>query len=208
MINNIDGILHKDDFIKEIENKIACGTESFTLATIDIDNFETVNTYYGEIVGDEVIKKIASILKHNILSNDMVCRSNKDEFNILFDNTSIETTFIMVEEIRKYLDKHTFQLGEKKADIDIKISGGLANYPKHARNAVELFRAADSALFRAKREGKNRVCLAADENMITRSNYYTKTQLERLLVLSRKTDKTEEFLLREALDDLLDKYSK
>jgi len=66
----------------------------------------------------------------------------------------------------------------------------------------------DSALFRAKREGKNRVLMAESENMVLKSSYYTKTQLERLSDLSQKTDKTEAFLLREALDDLFEKYSK
>ncbi|KAB3529786.1 diguanylate cyclase [Alkaliphilus pronyensis] len=208
MIDKIDGILQKNDFIKKIKEKIHHGNESFTIASIDIDNFQTVNRYYGEQVGDQVIKKIASILKQNIFKNDVVGRGNKDEFNVLLTNSSIETGFIRVEEIRKYLDKHTFRMGDKKSDIDIKISGGLANYPKHARNVEELVKAADGALFRAKREGKNRIYLAEDEGMVLRSNYYTKTQLEKLMELSKKTYKTEEFLLREAIDDLLEKYRK
>ena len=116
----------------------------------------------------------------------------------------------MMEEIRKYLEINTFSLGEKdkKKDINIRISVGIANYPRNAKNAVDLFRAADSALFRAKREGKNRVYMAESENMVLKSSYYTKIQLERLTDLSQKTDKTEAFLLREALDDIFDKYSR
>ncbi len=208
MIEKIDGILDKEAFIKQIEEKIANPSGTFTLATIDIDNFETVNRYYGEVVGDEVIRKMASVLRQNVKGNDVICRSNKDEFNVFFNDTSSETGFIMVEEIRRYFDQNTFQLGDRKKDISIKISAGIANYPKDAKNAVELLRGADSALFRAKREGKNRVCLAESENMILKSNYYTKTQLERLGELSKKTEKTEAFLLREALDDLFEKYSK
>ncbi len=208
MIDKISGILDKDTFIKMIEEKIVNGSDTFTLATIDIDNFETVNSYYGEMVGDEVIKKMASVLKQNIKTNDYLCRSNKDEFNVLFSNTTSDTGYIMIEEIRKYFDINTFQLGDRKKEISIKISAGISNYPRDAKNAVELFRGADSALFRAKREGKNRVCVAASENMLLKSNHYTKTQLERLAELSKKTEKTESFLLREALDDLFEKYSK
>lgn len=183
--------------------------ETFTLAIIDIDNFEKVNNYYGEVVGDRVIEKIASILKQNLSTSDYVCHNNKDEFHVIFSNTSAETGFIMVEEIRKYLDINTFQLkGTPSKEVSIKISAGVANYPRHAKNLIELFRASDSALFRAKREGKNRVCIGESENMVLKSNYYTKTQLERLNDLSKKTEKTEAFLLREALDDLFDKYSK
>lgn len=198
----------KEEFHEVVEKKIKTSSETFTLAMIDIDNFETVNSYYGEVIGDKVIQKIASVLKQNLRTTDLLGRYNKDEFHVLFGNTNAETGFIMIEEIRRYFDENTFQLGEKNYDISIKFSGGAANFPRDAKNAVELFRAAGSALFRAKREGRNRVCLAESENMILKSNYYTKTQLERLSELSKKTDKTEAFLLREALDDLFEKHSK
>ena len=208
MIEKISGVLQKEELVKIVEDKLRNGSEVLTLVTIDMDNFETINSYYGELVGDRVIEKIALVLKQNLRSTDYVGKGNKDEFNVIFDSTPAETGFIMIEEIRKYLDNNTFQLGDKRKDISIKISAGVANYPKDAKNAIELFRAADSALFRAKREGKNRVCLAESENMTLKSNYYTKTQLERLSDLSKKTDRTEAFLLREALDDLFEKYSK
>lgn len=208
MIEKISGILQKEELVKIVEEKLNNGSEGLTLVTIDMDNFEAINSYYGELVGDRVIEKIALVLKQNIRTMDLVSKGNKDEFNVIFVNTPAETGFIMVEEIRKYLDNNTFQLGDKRKDISIKISAGVANFPKDAKTAIELFRAADSALFRAKREGKNRVCLAESENMILKSNYYTKTQLERLSALSKKTDRTEAFLLREALDDLFEKYSK
>lgn len=210
MIQNIDGIMAKGDLISEVENKIASLNETFTLASIDIDSFETVNSYYGEYIGDQVLKKMASVLKQNLKSDDLVCRQNKDEFNVIFSNTLSETGFIIMEEIRKYLEVNTFSLGDKdrKKEINIRISVGIANYPRNAKNAVDLFRAADSALFRAKREGKNRVYMAESESMVLKSSYYTKTQLERLSDLSQKTDKTEAFLLREALDDIFEKYSK
>ncbi|AKL94892.1 diguanylate cyclase [Clostridium aceticum] len=208
MIDKIQGIMMKEEFDKSVEEKIKDASETFTLAMIDIDNFETVNSYYGETIGDKVIQKIASVLKQNLRSNDLVGRYNKDEFYVLFSNTNAETGLIIMEEIRRYFDENTFQLSDRKQDMRIKISAGIANFPRDAKNSIELFRAADSALFRAKREGKNRVCLAENENMVLKSNYFTKTQLERLGELSKKTDKTEAFLLREALDDLFVKYSK
>lgn len=210
MLQNIEGIMSKSELIAIVENKINSLNETFTLASIDIDDFTKVNSYYGEYIGDQVLKKMASVLKQNLKAEDLVCRSNKDEFNVIFSNTLSETGFIMMEEIRKYLETNTFTLGEKdrKKEINIRISVGVANYPRNAKNAVDLFRAADSALFRAKREGKNRVYMAESESMVLKSSYYTKTQLERLADLSQKTDKTEAFLLREALDDIFEKYSK
>lgn len=208
MIRKIQGVITKEDFYDRMEKKMLHSSETFTLAIIDIDNFEAVNNYYGEMIGDRVIEKIAFVLRQNLKEDDLVGRYNKDEFHVLFSNTNAETGFIMMEEIRKYFDENTFQLGDKNREINLKISAGVANFPRNAKNPVELIRAADSALFRAKREGKNRVCLAESESMLLKSNYYTKTQLERLAELSKRTDKTEAFLLREALDDLFEKYSK
>ena len=67
-------------------------------------------------------------------------------------------------------------------------------------------RAADEALFRAKREGRGRVAIYVEDKMTLKSNYYSKAALERLAKLSRATGRTEASLLREALDDLLVKY--
>ena len=57
MIQNIDGIMSKSEFVSEVENKISSLSETFTLASIDIDSFEAVNSYYGEYIGDQVLKR-------------------------------------------------------------------------------------------------------------------------------------------------------
>jgi hypothetical protein len=71
---------------------------------------------------------------------------------------------------------------------------------------VDLLRKADEALYRSKKIGRNRISLPASAQMITKTSYYTQSQLEQLAELARKLDRTEAFLLREALDDLLRKY--
>ena len=71
---------------------------------------------------------------------------------------------------------------------------------------AELYRAADEALLRAKREGRSRACIYVESKMVLKSNYYPKSQLERLAKLSAALGRTEASLLREALDDLIEKY--
>ena len=71
---------------------------------------------------------------------------------------------------------------------------------------MDLLRKADEALYRSKRTGRNRISLPTSAQMMTKTSYYSQTQLARLAELARKLDKTEAFLLREALDELLRKY--
>ncbi|MFW2487837.1 diguanylate cyclase [Clostridium chromiireducens] len=198
----------KEELISKMEELISNNEGPFSVVAADIDDFKNLNNLYGHSTGDEVIKKLISILNNNLSSTDMVCRSG-DEFNILLVKKGAERSFMELEEIRRYLSDNTFNLVENSDDnVYFTLSFGVASYPRDAKNAVELFRVADSALFRAKELGKNRICLSEAESMVLKSNYFTKTQLDRLSRLSKATDRTEAFLLREALDDLFKKYSK
>lgn len=198
----------KDGLISKMEELISKNEGPFSVVVADIDDFKNLNNLYGDSTGDEVIKKLISILNNNLSSTDMVCRSG-DEFNILLVKKGAERSFMELEEIRRYLSDNTFKLSDDQEEsIYFTLSFGVASYPRDAKTVVELFRVADSALFRAKELGKNRVCLSEAESMVLKSNYFTKTQLDRLSRLSKSTDRTEAFLLREALDDLFKKYSK
>lgn len=199
----------KETFVTKVEALIVNGDGPFSIADIDIDDFGSINNLHGSAIGDEVINKITSILKQNLSRIDLIMRSG-DEFTLLLTDKGAERSFMEMEEIRRYLSDNTFNFcdGKKDESINITISCGIASYPRDARNAVELFRVADSAEFRAKKMGKNKVCLSEAESMVLKSSYFTKTQLDRLSALSKETEKTEAFLLREALDILLKKYSR
>lgn len=202
-------LVSKKELVLKMEELISNNDGPFSIVAADVDDFKNLNNSYGESVGDEVIKKLVSILNNNLSSIDIVCR-NGDEFNILLVKKGAERSFMELEEIRRYLSDNTFVIssGDKTENIYFTLSFGVASYPRDAKNAVELFRVADSALFRAKELGKNRICLSEAESMVLKSNYFTKTQLDRLSRLSKATDRTEAFLLREALDDLFKKYSR
>lgn len=192
-----------------MEELISINEGPFSVVSADIDDLNNINNLYGDSMGNEVINKIISILNNNLSSSSIVYRSG-DEFTILLVQKGSERSFMELEEIRRYLSDNTFTLGEesKQENIYFTLSFGVASYPRDAKNSIELFRVADSALFRAKQLGKNRICLSEVESMVLKSSYFTKTQLDRLSRLSKANDKTEAFLLREALDDLFKKYSK
>lgn len=204
-----DSFNTKEEFIFKVEELIANGDGPFSIAVADVDNFESINKIYGYPIGDEVIKKLEAVFSQNLSSADTIYRQG-DEFNILLVKKGSERSFMEMEEIRRYLSDNTFSLTDtnKSENVYITFSCGIASYPRDAKNSVELFRVADSALYRAKKLGKNRVCLSEAESMILKSSYFTKTQLDRLSQLSKEHDRTEASLLREAVDNLLKKYSR
>jgi diguanylate cyclase (GGDEF)-like protein len=204
-----DSLVTKDQFISKVQELVSIGEGPFSIAVVDIDNFENINKIHGYLIGDEVIKKLMSVYKRNLSSSDMIMRHG-DEFNILLLNKGTERSFMEMEEIRRYFSDNTFPLCDtnKTENVYITVSCGIASYPRDAKNPIELFRVADSAMFRAKKLGKNKVCLSEAESMVLKSSYFTKTQVDRLFKLSKETERTEAFLLREAVDDLFKKYSK
>lgn len=204
-----NGLVTKEEFIAKVEELISKGDGPFSIAVADIDNFENINKIYGYSIGDEVVKKLLSVFRQNLADIDLMTRHG-DEFNLLLVKKGAERSFMEMEEIRRYLSDNTFCLSDssKAENVYITVSCGIASYPRDAKNAIELFRVADTALFRAKKLGKNKVCLSEAESMVLKSSYFTKTQVDRLSALSKETEKTEAFLLREALDDLFKKYSK
>jgi predicted signal transduction protein with EAL and GGDEF domain len=120
-----------------------------------------------------------------------------------------DSAFILSEEVRKVIEDSeiTLSIGETTRRVHFKISGGVASYPADSSEPAELVRKADEALYRAKQTGRNRICLPASGQMVTKTSHYTQTQLERLSAAARRLDRSEAFLLREALDDLLRKYT-
>lgn len=204
----MEKIVSRERFIEKVNGLIRDQMIPFSIAVADIDNFRVFNANFGQEIGDMLISKVVSILRHNTSDNDLISRIG-DEFTILLYDKGAETSFTYMEEIRRYLSNNSFTMeGKEKADVHATLSCGIASYPRDAKNTVELLRVADTSMFRAKKLGKNRVCLSEPDSLVLKSCHLTKTQAERLAELSRETEKTEAFLFREAIDDLLKKNSR
>jgi diguanylate cyclase (GGDEF)-like protein len=205
----MDKLVVREEFIEKIQQLIDTDEIPFSVAIADIDNFKSINSTYGREIGDQVIRKTISILRQNISERDLITKYG-DEFSVLLLDKGAESSFMYIEEIRKYLSENTFKFSieGQTYDIGISISCGIASYPRDAKTSVELLRMMDSSLFKAKKLGKNRVCLSETETLVLKSCHLTKTQIERLGQLSNESEKTEAFLIREAIDDLLKKHSK
>ncbi|HEU5417621.1 MAG TPA: GGDEF domain-containing protein [Streptosporangiaceae bacterium] len=189
-------------FLTELEGQLHHGNAALALALTDLDDFAAINQAHGRDTGDAVLTAWERVLRANVPRGAAVARLGGDEFAVVLPGTSAENAVVLLEELRRHFAGMTVDgfAGRLSA------SAGIAASPPHGTTAAELYRAAGEALMRAKRNGRDRVAMYVEEKMILKSNYYSKANLERLAKLSSATDRTEASLLREALDDLLDKH--
>ena len=173
------------------------------LALTDVDLFKELNDEHGREAGDAVLRALEQALEANVPDGALVARISGDEYAVAIPDAGAETALILLEEIRAHFSSAppTPALAEP-----VSLSIGIASRPQHAKTIDDLLRAADGALYRAKREGRGRVAIYVEDKMSLKSNYYSKATLDRLSKLSAATHRTEASLLREGLDDLLAKY--
>ncbi len=127
-----------------------------SLAMIDIDFFKKINDTYGHAVGDDVLKCVAKLYRDSVRSTDLVARYGGEEFTVMMPETSLQDGISFAEKIRLLLE--TTPLETQAGPITATISIGVASVP-HTRihTAKELIVAADRALYRAKKAGRNQV---------------------------------------------------
>lgn len=143
-------------FGEEIERSKSYGF-TFAFLMIDIDDFKKCNDTYGHLVGDVVLKDVARIMKENVREIDLVARYGGEEFAVVLPETELEGARHAAERIRKRIEEHVFKAYDEK--VRVTISGGIALYPDAGDGAMELVEKADQALYKAKRSGKNVVCV-------------------------------------------------
>ena len=143
--------LFQEKLSEEIEWASRHGQE-IVLVMVDCDNFKTFNDTLGHPAGDALLKEVASLLKDKVRSTDIVARYGGDEFALLLKQTRKEDALRMCERIRE-----AFQLRFGGNSVQVTSSIGLACYPTDAVSKKDLAKAADDALYVAKRGGRNLV---------------------------------------------------
>ena len=172
------------------------------VAFIDLDGFGRFNDRAGRAAGDALLDAFKRLLTGSLPADAVVSQIGGDEFAVALPGLGAESALILLDEVRAHVVANPLVDG---AD-DVGMSAGVASRPPHADEPEDLLRAAEEALFRAKREGGGRVAIYVEEKMVLKSNYYSRAALGRLSKLSRTTGRTEASLLREALDDLFAKH--
>ncbi len=124
---------------------------SFALIMLDVDNLKSINDLHGHLVGDEILKEYAGLVQSRLRSSDIFARWGGDEFIVLLPDVDLSQAIRTAEHIRDTVTSYKFQHAET-----VKCSFGIAEFEK-GDDHIKIIKRADSRLYQAKREGKNRV---------------------------------------------------
>ena len=129
--------------------------QKFTIVGIDLDHLKQINDKYGHAYGDVAIRTVATALKSNARSIDVVARMGGEEFNILLPGVDSQGGMIAAERIRNAIES-------RKIDVigNVTASIGVATYLEHSDNINDLLELTDQAMYLSKKNGRNRVTMA------------------------------------------------
>lgn len=142
-------------FDKQLQNKISNikkqENESFSIILIDIDDFKSINDTFGHLEGDSVLQEVSKALTYLCNKNDLLARWGGEKFIIVLSNTSIESTLVVAQTIRKTIENYVFRIR-----VNITCSIGVSSYHEND-NKDSVTSRAELALRRVKEQGKNKV---------------------------------------------------
>lgn len=147
---------------QEIEREFARAARAGTPVSVvmaDIDRFKPINDSYGHDCGDRVLQSIARVLTAHIRTGDTACRYGGDEFTLVLPETSVDVALKRMQHICAMVQDLSISCAGKPVGA-VTMSFGIAAYPQHGDTPEAVIKAADGALQRAKREGRNRVAFA------------------------------------------------
>ncbi len=143
-------------FLEDEIERSKRSTSPFSLLMIDIDHFKRINDHYGHQTGDDVLRHVCNVLRHNVRNIDRLCRYGGEEFVAILPNSGLKPSLPIAERIRAALEAAPYD-DESGKPIAVTVSVGIATYPDHGLSDHDLVSAADSALYHAKRDGRNQV---------------------------------------------------
>jgi len=145
-----------------------------TLVLFDLDHFKQFNDQFGHPAGDEALKRFAEIMRRTFRLRDVCCRVGGEEFAVVLSGApnrraqkrrgrsrasdgQAPSGYVFAERLRRATSRYAFS--HSGPGVGLTLSGGLASFPEDAQDRSELFEKADQALYRAKCQGRNRICL-------------------------------------------------
>lgn len=159
--DELTGLFNRRHFFESTHSQMALGLRHhFKIACMlmDIDHFKRINDTYGHMAGDEVLKKIGSLLKACKREGEVLARFGGEEFVMCLFNTDSECAVMAAERFRRLVSEHDFS--SVAQGLKITLSVGVAVWPQEQVKSIdELVKAADKALYQSKSLGRDRVTL-------------------------------------------------
>jgi len=153
-LTGIDNRHAFDPAFQQVLKTASRNNQALSVVLIDIDHFKKVNDNHGHIVGDKVLQIIAGLLKKNLRESDLLCRWGGEEFMMLLPKCELKDAKLLAEKIRLQIEKEKMMIEGKQ--VAITASFGICEYT-HNKTQHDVFECVDSALYRAKDLGRNRV---------------------------------------------------
>jgi diguanylate cyclase (GGDEF)-like protein len=166
--DDLTGLLSSRSFFSELRREAGRAKAEkwpFCVLMMDGDNFKGVNDTYGHLTGSKTIEEIGISIMSNLRSGDAAARFGGDEFAAFMLDAQLPQALVGAERIRKAIEEYPFSIvrqDRSKESHHITVSIGIASFPDDSSDPIQLVEMADSALYRAKREGRNRVACYRD----------------------------------------------
>jgi diguanylate cyclase (GGDEF)-like protein len=166
--DDLTGLLSSRSFFSELRREASRAGEEkrpFCVLMMDGDNFKGVNDQFGHLTGSKTIEEIGFSITTNLRSGDAAARFGGDEFAAFLLDADLPQGLVAAERIRQTIENYRFSVvrqGRTNEQHQITVSIGVSSFPDDSRDPIELVEMADSALYRAKREGRNRVAAYRD----------------------------------------------
>jgi diguanylate cyclase (GGDEF)-like protein len=165
--DDLTGLLSSRSFFSELRREAGrakADNRPFCVLMMDGDNFKSVNDTFGHLTGSKTIEEIGFAIMTNLRSGDAAARFGGDEFAAFLLDAELAQGLVAAERIRQTVESYPFSTVSKgsKETHHITMSIGVASFPDDSSDPIELVEMADSALYRAKREGRNRVAAYRD----------------------------------------------
>jgi diguanylate cyclase (GGDEF)-like protein len=162
--DHLTGLLNRrqfEDALRSELGRVERYGASFAVAMIDVDYFKNYNDSLGHVSGDNLLRLLAQIMRAELRAIDIVARYGGEEFTVVMVRTSKADGIQTIERLRAAVETHPFHGRESQPGGQVTISAGVAGCPDDGSTYEALVARADEALYRAKREGRNRVQGAA-----------------------------------------------
>ncbi|MCW8837546.1 MAG: GGDEF domain-containing protein [Thiovulaceae bacterium] len=158
-----------ENFIDKIMSQIQRAEETYHVMMLDVDFFKMVNDTYGHDIGDKVIVDLANVLKNNIREADLAIRYGGEEFLIMLHNSTDEGALRVANNIHQEFGKLRFDVGNGES-LQKTISIGISKFPKDGDSIWKCIKYADTALYKAKNTGRNKI-VEFEDHMFDKDQY-------------------------------------